>query len=202
MFDIGIINCGIGNLTSVKNAFKSVGHDCDLVENASELKNYKKLVLPGVGAFKSMMRKLEAKGFSSEILEHITNKKPFMGICLGMQVLFESSNEFEEIPGLSVLKGRVQRLPAGKNPVPNVGWWDLDGDYGAFSSELSDEDTFYFVHSYICNPVSDLYTLTINFNDHRSVVAIRQDNIFAYQFHPEKSQVSGQKLLRSFIELA
>jgi imidazole glycerol-phosphate synthase subunit HisH len=201
MSDIGIINCGMGNLTSVKNAFKSAGHDCDLVDMASELKNYKKLVLPGVGAFNSMMRKLHDQGFSSEILEHIRSAKPFMGICLGMQVLFETSNEFEETPGLSVLKGKVQRLPTGTNPVPNVGWWDVDGDYNAFSSELSEADTFYFVHSYICHPCEAYCTLTIDFNDHRSVIAVRNENIFAYQFHPEKSQVSGQKLLRSFIEV-
>ena len=190
----------MGNLASVKNAFKSIGYDCDIVEDACRLAHYERVVLPGVGTFRSMMKNLDDKRFSGVIRKHIASGKPFMGICLGMQVLFETGDEFEETSGLSVLKGNVTLLPQGASPVPNVGWWDVDGDYGAFSSELSDEDTFYFVHSYICHPVSTHYTLTINFNDHRSVVAIRQDNVFAYQFHPEKSQVSGQKLLRSFVK--
>lgn len=190
----------MGNLASVKNAFKSVGYDCDIVEDASRLAQYDRVVLPGVGTFRSMMQNLDEKRFSGVIKKHIASGKPFMGICLGMQVLFETGDEFEETTGLSVLKGHVTLLPQGASSVPNVGWWDVDGDYGAFSSELSDEDTFYFVHSYICKPVSTHHTLTIDFNDHRLVVAIRQDNVFAYQFHPEKSQVSGQKLLRSFVE--
>ena len=190
----------MGNLTSVKNAFRSVGQDCDLIDDASALQNCEKVVLPGVGAFRSMMKNLDDKGFSTEIKKHIASGKPFMGICLGMQVLFETSYEFEETKGLSILKGNVTLLPQGVNTVPNVGWWDLDGEYGAFSSELSDKDTFYFVHSYICHPIDTYSTLTINFNDHRSVVAVRNENLFAYQFHPEKSQVSGQKLLKSFIK--
>ena len=157
-------------------------------------------MLPGVGAFHSMMKNLDDKDFSGFIKKHIASGKPFMGICLGMQVLFETSDEFETTTGLSILQGNVSILPQGVNPVPNVGWWDVDGDYGAFSAELSDKDTFYFVHSYICNPVSACDTLTINFNGNTAIVAIRHDNVFAYQFHPEKSQVSGQKLLRSFVE--
>ena len=200
MSEIGIINCGMGNLTSVKNAFINMGYDCELIEDASSLQHYERVVLPGVGAYHSMMKNLDDKGFSCVIKKHIASGKPFMGICLGMQVLFETSDEFGETTGLSVLKGNVSLLPQGANPVPNVGWWDVDGDYAAFSAELSDQDTFYFVHSYICNPVSVHYNLTINFNGYSAVVAIRQGNIFAYQFHPEKSQISGQKLLRSFVE--
>ncbi len=200
MSNIGIINCGIGNLTSVRRAFDSIGYECDLIEDARDISDCKRLVLPGVGAFPSMMENLYRKGFSTEIIKHINSAKPFMGICLGMQVLFESSNEFKETQGLGVLKGEVQCLPHGANPVPNVGWWDLQGDYASFSPELSDADTFYFVHSYYCIPSKNYDTLSIDFNGTPVVAAIHENNIFAYQFHPEKSQVSGQKLLRSFAE--
>lgn len=202
MAEIGIINCGMGNLTSVKNAFNHAGIACDLIEDACDVSRYKKIVLPGVGAFHSMMEKLNEKGFSTRIKEHIKRGKPYMGICLGMQVLFESSTEFETTSGLCELHGTVQRLPGGSNPVPNVGWWDVDGDYDLFSQELSDLDTFYFVHSYHCIPSENYSALTIDFNDKTIVAAIRKNNIFAYQFHPEKSQNSGKKLLKSFAELA
>ena len=192
----------MGNLTSVQNAFKNIGYGCDLVEDPSEISAYQKLVLPGVGAFRAMMEHLNNKGFSQQIVKHIGQDKPFMGICLGMQILFESSTEFEKTSGLGVLRGTVQRLPYGSNPVPNVGWWDVSGDYDFFSEELSDSDTFYFVHSYHCIPSENYGALTIDFNDTTIVAAIRKNNIFACQFHPEKSQNSGKKLLQSFAELA
>lgn len=200
MPDIGIINCGMGNLTSVKRAFETVGSNCSLIEDASEIKNYERLVLPGVGAFPTMMQKLHVQGFSTEINRHIHSEKPFMGICLGMQVLFELGEEFEQTKGLCLLKGRVEFLPIGANPIPNVGWWDLEGDYASFSLELSEADSVYFVHSYYCIPSENYDSLTIDFNGKPVTVAIRKNNVFAYQFHPEKSQVSGQKLLRSFVQ--
>ena len=106
MSNIGIINCGIGNLTSVRRAFDSIGYECDLIEDARDISDCKRLVLPGVGAFPSMMENLYRKCFSTEIIKHINSAKPFMGICLGMQVLFESSNEFKETQGLGVLKAK------------------------------------------------------------------------------------------------
>lgn len=200
MPEIGIINCGMGNLTSVKRALEACGSNCSLIEEALDIKNYEKLVLPGVGSFPKMMEKLNQKGFSKEIIKHIHIGKPFMGICLGMQVLFEASNEFEQTQGLCVLKGQVEFLPCGENAIPNVGWWSLQGDYASFALEFSEADTVYFVHSYYCVPSKNYKQLIIDFNGQPITVAIRKENIFAYQFHPEKSQVSGQKLLRSFIE--
>ena len=147
---IGIINCGMGNLTSVENAFLSIRADCSVINHPDEMEDYDRLVLPGVGAFASMMDKLDTRNFKPGILKHINKGKPFMGICLGMQVLFGKSSEFGDTDGLSVLSGEVVKLPSGTCPVPNVGWWDLTGDFASFSDTLSAKDTFYFVHSYYC----------------------------------------------------
>ena len=120
MHKIGIIDCGMGNLTSVKNAFLTAGSDCSLITDSSEVASHEKVVLPGVGAFPFMMENLQKRGFVEPILKHIEDDKPLMGICLGMQVLFQHSSEFEKTNGLSILKGEVVKLPVGKYPVPNV----------------------------------------------------------------------------------
>jgi glutamine amidotransferase len=198
---IGIIDCGMGNLTSVKNAFLLACSDCSLIRTPSEIEDFDKIVLPGVGAFPAMMQKLTDRKFEKYILRHIANDKPFMGICLGMQVLFERSYEFEETEGLSILKGEVIKLPIGSSSVPNVGWWELKGDFGSFNHTLSKEDTFYFVHSYFCNATTPYSSLKIEVNGVQVLAGIRYNNIFAYQFHPEKSQRSGQKLIKSFVSM-
>lgn len=201
MGKVGIINCGLGNLTSVKNSFDVLNYDCDVIYDPTEILNYDRLVLPGVGAFGSLMHKLQSGGFINPILEHISQDKPFMGICLGMQVLFEESDEFGVRPGLGLMKGRVILLPKGNLPVPNVGWWDLNGNFSKFSNELSRNDTFYFVHSFHCKPEKDYENLTIKFNGIDVLAAVKFKNIVGYQFHPEKSQKSGQKLLHQFMSI-
>ena len=201
MTKIGIIDCGMGNLTSVKNSFLRAGVECDFINDAHRVCDYEKIVLPGVGSFPVMMKKLEQGKFIESILNHHTNDKPIMGICLGMQALFERSEEFENTFGLSILNGSVIALPRGKHPVPNVGWWDLRGNMRAFSSELNDTDTFYFVHSFYCNPEIDYDSMFIELNGKKVLVAVKHENVFGYQFHPEKSQKSGQKILKAFIDL-
>lgn len=201
MKKIGIINCGMGNLTSVLNAFLTVRADCCLINNSDEIENYEKVVLPGVGAFPQMMQKLIDEDFKEKILNHISRERPFMGICLGMQVLFDRSSEFGDNVGLSVLSGEVEKLPDGNLPVPNVGWWDLEGSYSAFSDLLSIKDTFYFTHSFHCNDAGQYSRLNFVINETSVMAAVRHKNIFGYQFHPEKSQKSGQKVLKSFVNL-
>ena len=191
----------MGNLTSVKNAFLRVGAECDFIKNSQDISEYDKIVLPGVGAFGAMMEKLDIDGLKDGILEHIASGKMFMGICLGMQVLFERSYEFGETQGLGVLDGEVRRLPVGSLAVPNVGWWDLEGNYSEFTEKISDIDTFYFVHSYHCCPNKKYNILTINFNGQNILASVRHNNVIGYQFHPEKSQKSGQKLLKVFKEI-
>ena len=199
MGKIGIIDCGMGNLTSVKNAFLTARSNCRLITDSSEVASYEKVVLPGVGAFPFMMENLQKRGFVEPILKHVQDDKPLMGICLGMQVLFSAVLNLKT-NGLSILKGSV-KLPVGKYPVPNVGWWSLTGRYTAFSNELSEKDTFYFVHSYFCKPAKNYDTLQIEINGAFALAGVRSQNVFGYQFHPEKSQKSGQKLFKSFMEL-
>ena len=198
MNSIGIINCGLGNLTSVVNAFNSAGAHCDVINKQEEINDYDKIVLPGVGAFAAFMQQLNQRKFVPAIKKHIASQKPIMGICLGMQIFFEESQEFENANGLGVLKGKVISLPKGKYPVPNVGWWNVRGNFNSFSEEISEEDTFYFVHTYCCLSEDDYDGLYIEFNGAKVLVSVRLGNIFGYQFHPEKSQKSGQKLIRAF----
>ena len=201
MNKIGVIDCGMGNLTSVKNAFQRLGVTCNVVCDPSEIDSCDKIVLPGVGTFPLMIQKLNERKLKKQILKHLSLNKPFLGICLGMQVLFDQSSEFGFTKGLSVLSGKVSYLPTGKLPIPNVGWWSLSGDFIDFSENLTSNDTFYFVHSYFCQTTENYKKLSIYINGCEITVAVRYKNIFAYQFHPEKSQKSGQKILTSFVSL-
>ena len=180
--------------------FLGLREECCLIQDAADIENFNHIVLPGVGTFPLMMENLYKGGYIGSILNHVNNNKPFMGICLGMQVLFESSEEFTKTQGLSLLKGDVIKLPKGRDSVPNVGWWSLSGDYEVFSKELSERDSFYFVHSYFCRPNEVYQSLTIDLNEQTILAGVRAGNIFGYQFHPEKSQKSGQKLIRSFLD--
>ena len=118
-----------------------------------------------------------------------------------MQILYEFSTEFGRTPGLGMLKGSVHKLPLGSEGVPTVGCRKVSGRYAQFSQKIKSFDTFYFVPSAVCKPAQAYYTLEIKFNGEAAVVAVKHNNVIGYQFHPEKSQNSGQKLLKSFLEL-
>ena len=201
MASVGIINCGLGNLTSVQNAFLSIRQECDVIDTPSHIEDCDRLVLPGVGAFPSAMEKLQSGEFVDPICHHINAGKPFLGICMGMQVLFETGEENGTTPGLGLLKGTVVKLPEGKQPIPNMGWWDVFGDLDQFSDALTDKDSFYFVHSYHCALQASYSRLSIEFNNLDVTVGVRHDNILGCQFHPEKSQKSGQKILTEFLRM-
>ncbi len=197
----GVIDYGAGNLRSVINAFEEAGVPLQIVNNKKEVENCDKLILPGVGAFPWMIQSLKEKKIFQPIEAHLALEKPFFGICLGMQALFEDSNEFGKTLGFGVLSGSVEPLPTGKLPVPNVGWWSLEGDFSSFANDLCADDSFYFVHSYYCVPKNLNYGLYIKYNEKKVLVGLRIGNILAVQFHPEKSQKSGQKLIRAFDKL-
>ena len=197
---IGLVDLNTGNLTSLQSALNKLNLRFKICKNGFDFQGVDKIILPGVGAFGAMMEKLNEGNFSLEIINHISQGKPFMGICLGMQILFEFSTEFGRTPGLGILKGSVHKLPLGSEGVPNVGWRTVCGSYFQFSQNINSLDTFYFVHSYVCKPTQAYDTLEIKFNSEAAVVAVKHNNVIGYQFHPEKSQNSGQKLLRSFLE--
>lgn len=205
---IAIIDYGMGNLRSVQKGFERVGFNAEVTSDPARLRVADKVVLPGVGAFRDCIRNLEQGGFVEPILKVITEGKPFLGICLGLQLLFSESEEFGLHKGLGVIPGKVVRFPEGmsesgeKLPVPHMGWNQI-----AFKSPtplfngVADGSNVYFVHSYYVKPedpavVAATCTYGIEF-----CAAIRHNNVMATQFHPEKSQAIGLQMLKNFAEM-
>jgi glutamine amidotransferase len=203
---IGIIDYGMGNLRSVHRAFIAVGADAEIIERPSQMEGKQALVFPGQGAIVDAMRLLKDAGWI-EFLEHwVAKDRPFFGICLGMQALFEFSEE-GDTEGLGILKGRVRRFsfPEGSGiKVPHMGWNQV-----RFSSPEDPilkginpfKEQFYFVHSYYVEPENpeDVWGST-EYGGHEFCSAVRRGNLFATQFHPEKSQKMGLELYRNFLD--
>lgn len=192
-----IIDYGAGNLRSVENALKSLDADYLITGDPETLKDCTSLILPGVGSFPTAMNVLRERGLDEAIKLAVDDGVVCVGICLGMQLMFESSSEHGGAEGLSLFPGRAEKLPAGRLPVPNIGWWSLEGDFDNFDAKISSRDTFYFVHSYGIKVTKNIGSLYIEFNGSRIYAALRNKNVFGMQFHPEKSQVSGLKMLKS-----
>lgn len=202
---IGIIDYGAGNIRSVINAFEFVGTSAKLVKAGENLNLYDKLVLPGVGAFGDAMDKLRVNDLNLAIIDFIGTKKPFLGICLGMQLLFEKGFEFGQHSGLGVIPGSVVKFDETKlgRPlkIPHIGWnscefiKDTDINRG-----LANSAYLYFVHSYhaICD---DEFVLATTKYGYKFVSAVCKDNVFGFQPHPEKSHENGLKIIKNFVEL-
>lgn len=203
---ISIIDYGMGNLASVRNAFESIGSACRVITTPEELEATDKAILPGVGAFGDAMSRLNESGLSDAIRRFsLIEKKPFLGICLGMQLLFDSSSEFGEHAGLGLLTGEV--LPftdyVKKLSIPNIGWCQIQRPReSTLTRGLTDQELcFYFVHSFFCRAKDQTQvTGTLEYETQCDVI-VETDNIFACQFHPEKSQASGIKILQNFTEI-
>lgn len=202
-----IIDYGAGNLSSVEKALRHIGCDCEITGDPEKLKNADAAVLPGVGAFGDAMENLRARGLEGPIKDYVNQGKPFLGICLGLQILFESSEESPGVRGLGLLKGKILRLP-GTGPdgarlkVPHMGWNSLRIEKpGGLFSGVTGEPYLYFVHSYYLRAEEDIVTASAEYG---AVIhaAVRKGNLFACQFHPEKSGGTGLLLLRNFARLA
>ena len=198
---IAIIDYGVGNLFSVEKAFAATGQDVIVTGNADDLRTADKLVLPGVGAFGDCMKNLEASGLISIILEQIKNKKPLLGICVGLQILFEGSEESPNIKGLGVFKGMVKHINAPGLKIPHMGWNAVTIKQEDLFKDVGDKSYFYFVHSY--HAVPDDKTLIAATTDYGEILtaAVVKENIYATQFHPEKSGDVGLKLLKNFVNI-
>ncbi len=193
-----LIDYGMGNLRSVSKALEKVGFSVKVSSDPEEVKKAEVLVLPGVGAFRDAMENLRKLGLLKEILRHIERGKPYMGICLGLQLLFERSYEFGETEGFGVLEGEVLLLPP-KVKVPHIGWNQLWGQKPSdLLDNIKDGEYFYFVHSYHVVPKRQDIILTTTDYGVDFVSSIEYENIFAVQFHPEKSQKAGLRLLENF----
>lgn len=199
---IVVIDYGMGNLKSVLNAFSRLNADIVISSDPDVVRDAPVIVLPGVGAFGMCMENIEKRGLGDAIKDHIRDGKRYLGICLGMQILFESSEEAPGVPGLGIVKGSVPRF-TGELKVPHMGWNSvaLKKDSPMFAG-IRSGDFFYFVHSYYCAPSDpDVIATTTDYGI-SFASSIETGNVFACQFHPEKSQAVGLKLLQNFLDIA
>ncbi|MCB1509493.1 MAG: imidazole glycerol phosphate synthase subunit HisH [Hyphomicrobiaceae bacterium] len=199
---VGIVKMPIGNLQSAWNAFYEIGMDPIIVDEASDFSELTHLVVPGVGHFQAVMRNLEERGLANRIRQFAATERPLLGICVGMQLLASEGTEGGVTPGLSLVPGRVERLPEGPDTrLPHVGWdtLELTGPHPVFDGIKPGRD-FYFVHSYAfrTDAPEDMLGQSEYGRAFASVVARR--NVIGFQFHPEKSQVNGLKLLENFCD--
>lgn len=200
---IAIIDYGVGNLFSIACSLKAIGQDVIVTGNAEEIRKADKLILPGVGAFPDAVKKLKADGLDKVVIEEAQKGKPLLGICLGMQMLFEKSYEFGESSGLSLIKGNVKEIKPliGNLKVPHIGWNSLTftKDSKLFKY-IKEGDYVYFVHSFSAQDCDKSVTST---TDYGAVLTatVENGNVYGAQFHPEKSGEVGLKILKAFTEI-
>ncbi len=198
---IAIVDYGRGNLRSVQKAFEYLGYQAVVTDDPDTIMAADKVVLPGVGAFGDCMDNLKSRGLDRVVVECVKQGKYFLGICLGLQLLFTYSEEFGPVKGLDLVKGKVVRFPKGLK-VPHMGWNQIEVvKENPLLNGVSSGDYFYFVHSYYVVPEDEKVVATVTEYGVRFVSMIHVDNIFATQFHPEKSQRVGLKVLENFASL-
>lgn len=198
---IGIIDYGMGNLRSVQKAFAAAGLNAELVDQPAQLGAYRGLVLPGVGAFGKAMANLATMNLVSPLLDQITQGKPLLGICLGLQLLFSYSEESfgdEPIKGLNIIPGQVRRF-SSELKVPQIGWNQISAKkQSKLLTNIPKQAYFYFVHSYYVEPLDPKSILTTTEYGIEFTSSVAQDNVYAIQFHPEKSSTLGLQILHNF----
>ena len=198
---IVIIDYGAGNLFSVKNALDYLHVTNKITDNPQELAAADGLILPGVGAFRDAMTMLNDSGFTPVIKEQAAAGKPLLGICLGMQMLFEKGYEFGETDGLGLIPGCVQRIDGGGLKIPHMGWNDLSVLHNCpLSADITDGDYVYFVHSYRAE-TNDAYISCYTVYNEKIPALVFRDNVYGAQFHPEKSGQVGMDILKNFAKL-
>ena len=208
---IGIVDYNMGNLASVINAFAKVGADAKLESDPSKLSQYDKLILPGVGAYADAMEHLQSNGMDEAVKAYAQSGKPLLGICLGMQLLFESSEEFGDTQGLGLIPGKVVAFEENKfdhpQKVPHMGWNEMfqhsvgaDPSVCPLFNGLEDDFYLYFVHSFhaVCE---DKYAIGKTHYGYEFVSAVQNDNIYGIQPHPEKSHENGLQIIENFAKL-
>ena len=199
---IAIIDYGAGNLHSVKNALDFIGAPCIVTGDRDEILNADKVILPGVGAFGDAMKSLKDSGLTETVKQVILSGKPFLGICLGLHLLFEESEESLGVKGLGIFKGKVVKIPDCGLKIPHMGWNSIAlTKESRILNNIGDTPYVYFVHSYYIQPsAKEIVSASTEYGQSLSI-AVESDNVFATQFHPEKSGEIGMKILKNFIEL-
>lgn len=196
---IVVIDYGVGNLASVKNALDKLGAKSVISSDPQIIKKAKALILPGVGAAGQGMRNLKEKGLDKIVISEINKGKPFLGICLGMQLLFEDSEE-GNVKCLGILKGSVKKFKKMKK-IPQIGWNQIEIKKGSsFFKDINNKDYFYFVNSFYCLPKDKEITAGITTYGETFSSIVQKDNVIGVQFHPERSGKAGFKLLENFVE--
>ena len=198
-----IVDYGMGNLRSVQKAFERIGEDAQISSDPQQVAEANRIVLPGVGAFRDAVNALHEHQLVDVLQDHIAADRPFLGICLGLQMLFEESLEDGVHKGLGIIPGKVRRFElSSEYKIPHLGWNQLQLPAAARHSLFDGIDSgrwFYFVHSYHCDPTDDHWTAATTDYGYPFVSAVARGNVMATQFHPEKSQASGMQILRNFL---
>jgi imidazole glycerol phosphate synthase glutamine amidotransferase subunit len=198
---IALIDYGSGNLRSAAKAIEAVGASVQVVDKPASLDDADAVVLPGVGAFGDASRNLDARGFREPLIEWIASDRPFLGICVGYQLLFATSEESPGARGLGVLPGKVVRFSSTTGvKVPHMGWNTLDLQPARIWRDLPPSPSVYFVHSYFPRPDDSEIVVGRSWHGEEIPAAIEQRNLAAVQFHPEKSQDNGLAILRNWVE--
>jgi glutamine amidotransferase len=199
---IAIIDYGMGNISSVKNSFIKAGADIKVTSDPAKITSSSAVILPGVGAYRDAFLNLKDRGLV-EVINQVIGKKPFLGICLGMQLLFDYSLEDGKNQGLGIFKGSVRKIPAGVK-IPHMGWNQIDIKMkeSQMLSGVGSGEYFYFVHSYHVVPDDPSIVSSTTEYGTDLVASVESGNIFGFQFHPEKSSTLGQILVKNFIRLA
>jgi glutamine amidotransferase len=202
---IAVVDYGMGNLRSVSKALERVGGDVTVTSDAAEIDAADAVLLPGVGAFGRCMENLVGAGLEAPVRRAAASGKPFLGVCVGMQILFEQSEEFGRVPGLGILPGQVRRFVArdGAEKIPHMGWNTLElRQRVPLLRGVPDEAYVYFVHSYYVAASDPAIVAAATTYGVPFAACVARDNVYATQFHPEKSQAIGLKLLTNFVALS
>ncbi|MBQ7926224.1 MAG: imidazole glycerol phosphate synthase subunit HisH [Lachnospiraceae bacterium] len=200
---IAIIDYDAGNIKSVEKALLLLGEEVKITRNAEEILSADGVILPGVGAFGDAMEKLHAYGLVEVIKEAVRRQIPFLGICLGLQLLFESSEEAPGVQGLGVLPGKILRIPAAEGlKIPHIGWNNLKFPHqGRLFRGLQEDSFVYFVHSYYLEAGEESMVMATTEYGTLIHASVEKGNVFACQFHPEKSSNVGLQILRNFVQI-
>ncbi len=199
---IAIIDYGVGNLFSLTSSFKAIGQEVVITSDVETIKKADKLILPGVGAFGDARKKLQESGLDSVVIEEVEKAKPLLGVCLGMQMLFEKSYEYGEYNGLGLIKGKVVKIDLpSEYKIPHIGWNVLNvKKQSPILKYISQNDYVYFVHSYHAIDCQNSLVATTEYGKELTAI-VQYKNVYGCQFHPEKSGDVGLKILKAFAEI-